>query len=170
MTSIQLQPLVPTLLALCIAGNGNMILAADLPDDLATCQAIADRGARLRCYDELGRGSPTLQGFPGDTAEMAPALPVIISRQQPVVPARTAVQRDAADEVEVLAHISGLEQFMPSQWLVTLDNGQQWRQTDPKAFRLREGQEVRIKPSGWGVGYRLSVAELGGFIQVEPVR
>jgi len=54
-------------------------------------------------------------------------------------------------------------------WLITLSSGQVWRQMYNKRYNLKEGQDVKIAPSGWGNAYRLSVKELGGFIQVERV-
>ena len=59
---------------------------------------------------------------------------------------------------------------MPNAYLITLDNGQVWRQTVPMSYRLREGAEVRLYPSQWGDGYRLTDDNLRGYIQVERVR
>lgn len=61
-------------------------------------------------------------------------------------------------------------QKAPDGWLITLDSGQVWRQMYNKQYNLREGQDVKIAPSIWGKAYRLSVKELGGFIQVERIR
>ena len=55
-------------------------------------------------------------------------------------------------------------------WLITLSSGQVWRQMYNKRYNLKEGQDVKIAPSSWGNAFRLSVKELGGFIQVERVR
>ena len=56
-----------------------------------------------------------------------------------------------------------------SGWVITLDSGQVWHQKYTKAYRLKEGQQVKISPSSWG-GYRLTVSELGSFIRVERIR
>ena len=61
-------------------------------------------------------------------------------------------------------------QKIPAGWLITLESGQVWRQMNSKRYRLREGQEVKIKPARWGNSYRLSVSQLGSFIQVERVK
>jgi hypothetical protein len=55
-------------------------------------------------------------------------------------------------------------------WIVTLENGQVWRQMETRRYNLRTGQEVRIYPTRWGNSYRLSVSELGSFIQVERIK
>jgi hypothetical protein len=54
--------------------------------------------------------------------------------------------------------------------MITLDNGQVWRQMQPKRYPLQPGYDVRIYSSRWGNSYRLSSPILNGFIQVERVR
>ena len=67
--------------------------------------------------------------------------------------------------------ITALRETVPNAWVVTLDNGQVWRQDYPERYRLQVGQPVRIaRARGFGGGFRLTVAELGGSIQVERVR
>lgn len=65
--------------------------------------------------------------------------------------------------------IAGLQKS-PEGWIVTLSSGQVWRQMYSKRYNLREGQQVKIAPTIWGNAYRLSVKELGSFIQVERVK
>ena len=55
-------------------------------------------------------------------------------------------------------------------WVITLTSGQVWRQMYNKRYNLKEGQQVKIAPTIWGNAYRLSVKDLGGFIQVERVK
>lgn len=71
---------------------------------------------------------------------------------------------------EIVATVMGLRETVPNAYLITLDNGQVWRQTRPMPYRLQEGSEVRLYPSGWGDGYRLTHEDLRGYIQVERVR
>ena len=58
---------------------------------------------------------------------------------------------------------------MPNAYLITLDNGQVWRQTVPETYQLRTGMNVRIYYSRWRA-YRLTAPERRGFIQVERAR
>jgi hypothetical protein len=71
--------------------------------------------------------------------------------------------------VELTSKIASVRQLQRGLWLVTLENGQVWRQMTTKSYALVPGQSVRIYPSGWGKSFRLSVKELGSFIQVERV-
>ncbi|HEX5418980.1 MAG TPA: hypothetical protein VFY39_03200, partial [Gammaproteobacteria bacterium] len=59
---------------------------------------------------------------------------------------------------------------VPNSYLITLENGQVWRQTYPEVYHLQPGYKVRIYPSRWGNSYRMSSDKLHGFIQVERVR
>jgi hypothetical protein len=67
--------------------------------------------------------------------------------------------------------ITALRERVPNAWLITLDNGQVWRQDYPEPFRLAVGQRVRVeREDRFGGGYRLYVVGRSGNIQVEPVR
>ena len=67
--------------------------------------------------------------------------------------------------------IADVEQTIPNQHIVTLENGQVWRQVQPEARILpRAGYTVSVYPSRWGSNYRMSFEEIKGFIQVERVR
>jgi hypothetical protein len=59
---------------------------------------------------------------------------------------------------------------VPDAWLITLDNGQVWRQTYPQAYALRPGVRVTLRPSRWGGAFRLTGDGMNGYIQVEKVR
>ena len=62
--------------------------------------------------------------------------------------------------------VAELVMAKPDQWLVKLASGQVWRQTHPRRLNLREGDAVRIYPTGWGENFRLEAVRLNGFIQV----
>lgn len=77
---------------------------------------------------------------------------------------------DEKDLVELHSTISKLREYIPGRYLITLENGQVWRQMVAERYRLRVGHNVRIYPSRWGKSFRLSAEGLKGFIQVERVR
>ena len=66
--------------------------------------------------------------------------------------------------------MTALRQTVPNSYVITLDNGQVWRQTYAEWYGLRPGQTVRIRPSRWGGTFWLTVDELNGYIQVKRVR
>ena len=66
--------------------------------------------------------------------------------------------------------MTDLRETVPNSYVITLENGQVWRQMRAKWYPLRLGQRVRVHSTGWGDAYRLTIEETGGFIQVERVR
>jgi len=80
------------------------------------------------------------------------------------------VVQDEDGKAELTDMVTAVEQVGPSLALITLQSGQQWRQSISKRYLVEAGDEVRIYPSMWGNAYRLSVKRLGGFIQVERVK
>jgi hypothetical protein len=71
---------------------------------------------------------------------------------------------------KITAAISALRQTVPNAWLITLDNGQVWRQDYPEPYPLKVGQRVEIGRAGRLSGVRLTAAGARGSIQVEQVR
>jgi hypothetical protein len=71
-------------------------------------------------------------------------------------------------QVEIVATVTELRQTVPNAYVITLDNGQVWRQAHPMPYPLRVGLVVRVRETGFG--YRLTAPELHGQINVERVR
>ena len=121
-------------------------------------------------------GTPTAQVSP--TEKTPPAKP-----NSKVAPAR-AGDDDAATfgktPAQVVKGVDGQQELHATvaalhaapqggAWIITLSNGQVWRQTVPEPFNLKQGYAVRIYPSRWGTSYRLSTEQIHGFIQVERI-
>src|SRR5690606_19839890 len=83
---------------------------------------------------------------------------------------RPTRQRDETEREEMRSTIAALRETVPNTYLITLENGQVWRQMEAKRYRMQIGDSVRIYPSRWGASYRLSVEGINGFVQVERVR
>lgn len=80
------------------------------------------------------------------------------------------VTKEEKAKNELLASISELKETQPNKRLITLGNGQVWKQSFAKKYRLREGDDIRIYPTGWGNDYRLKVIDQAGYIQVTRLR
>ena len=118
---------------------------------------------------------PPVQTAPAATSAAAPPAPSpSTSAQSASAPSsghNDAPRRDAeAKPPEIVATVTELHETVPNAWLITLDNGQVWRQSIPQRFALKTGQRVTLRTSKWGASYRLSADTLNGFIQVERVR
>lgn len=68
------------------------------------------------------------------------------------------------------ATVTAVREIEPDKLLITLDNGQIWRQNRAGRYPLRVGANVVLRPSRWGPSYRLTDPSVGGFIQVERRR
>jgi len=74
----------------------------------------------------------------------------------------------APEPIEVVATVTELRQTVPNAYVITLDNGQVWRQAHPMPYPLHTGLVVRVRETQFG--YRLTAPELHGQINVERVR
>lgn len=117
---------------------------------------------------------------PAAAAAASPAAPVTTTIAVPAAAStapdefglrqRPEAEEDAPPPPEVRAKVAELRETVPNAFLITLDNGQVWRQTRADPYKsLRVGQDVRIYFSRWRA-YRLDSPQMSGFLQVERVR
>jgi hypothetical protein len=104
------------------------------------------------------------------SASAAPANVADAPKPAQDPPAKSSATGGTTAPQEVVGTVAALSTTVPNAWLITLDNGQVWRQTYPEAYPLRPGQQVTLRPSKWGGAFRLTAERANGFIQVERVR
>ena len=156
--------IVRTKRALRIAGTTAVLasaavigLAGAQSVDVSECVKLTTPEERLACFEAQVEG-----------ASNAPAPATSGSADSDS--SEFGQESDREPEVqEIEARVTDLRETVPHSYLITLDNGQVWRQTVPKAYGLREGIPVRIYYSRWRA-YRLTNDQLKSFIQVERVR
>ena len=111
--------------------------------------------------------TPATATAPAPAAATAPA-PASASDYPPIAGSQRAAP--AESRPDIVSTIVELRETVPNAYMITLANGQVWRQMRPKIYRLRVGHAVRIYPTHWGTSYRLTVEELRSYIQVERVQ
>ncbi len=81
------------------------------------------------------------------------------------------VEADAEGKRELVDSVSGIKLVQHNTLEITLGSGQVWRQMINRRYPLKVGDEVRLRPTGFGTSFRLSAARLdgSGFIQVERI-
>jgi len=127
--------------------------------DVSECVKLTTPEERLACFEAQVEGAKT-----------APPAPAPAASGSQSSGAEFGAEGDQEPEVqEIQARITDLRETVPHAYVITLDNGQVWRQTVPKNYGLREGIPVRIYYSRWRA-YRLTNEQLKSFIQVERVR
>lgn len=137
---------------------------------LLACRGLADGSARLACFDKAASGLAAAQAGGAvvvvDRAKVEaarrqafgftlPSLADILPEARPGAPSETS--RDAVLK-QVEAGVVSARPGRDGKWVLTLDNGAVWRQTDTESL-LREprpGSRVVIKAAALG-SYLVSV-------------
>ena len=148
---------------------------------LESCAAIEDPVERLACYDTLAGRLPADTGkasgiAPSAVDPVAPKADVIVPAAPAVTPTVPAVEPTPdAEAIFGLEHKQKPEEERPDElqlkwtkkkkdaygkWIIILENGQVWRQTDSTRFSFTNSEQ-------WVV---ISRGVLGSFFLGEPER
>jgi hypothetical protein len=140
--------------------------------EVGECVDLPSPEQRLACFEaqvEAARNAP-----PAAAAAAAPAAAAAAASSS-TAPEDFGLREPEPKEVrelppEIHAKVVELRETVPNAFLITLDNGQVWRQTQPRYdYALRPGSVVRIYASRWR-SFRLDSPQQRGYIQVERVR
>lgn len=140
----------------------------DLKTQLQSCQQISDEEQRLSCFDQIVTQLET-------TSQDKPATTLISPPEQratsvpPTVQATAAPQQAAAPVTQDLTEKFGLKKPNPEEQiqeitsvvsalgmdlrkklLITLENGQQWRQIDQEYLNIKPGDRCVVKRGAIG--------------------
>jgi hypothetical protein len=148
---------------------------------LESCAAVDNPDERLACYDALAGRSPDDTAKASDIAPsavdpVAPKTGITVPSAPAVTPTVPAVeQTPEAEAIFGLEHKQKPEEERPDElqvkwtrkmkdahgkWIIALENGQVWRQTDSRRFNFKN-------PEQWVV---ISRGVLGSFFLGEPER
>jgi hypothetical protein len=135
--------------------------------EVGECVDLATPEQRLACFEaqvEAARSAPPAAAAAAAPAAASSTAPEDFGLREP----EPKEVREAPPEIH--AKVVELRETVPNAFLITLDNGQVWRQTQPKYdYVLRPGSDVRIFASRWR-SFRLDSPQQRGYIQVERVR
>jgi hypothetical protein len=139
-----------TTLGLLLAGCCGIAAAADsahekVPAELRSCVGIERNTERLSCYD---RGVAALLGAEGATAPSAESSFGLVAKTPPRVEATGGNESEGVQKVtgKVTAVVTGND----GSAVVTLDNGQVWRQLSGGQLLLKVGDDVEINRAALG--------------------
>jgi len=133
---------------------------AGIEQELAQCASLTDKLDRLICYDELAAKVSHVkapQVSPAEVTTVVAAAPVAKSVQ--VDPAadfgadnlESTIQASKKNEVaKIFLTISEVEKDPYGALKISFNNGQVWKQTDSRNFRLKSGQKVYIEKAALG--------------------
>jgi hypothetical protein len=152
------------------------------PSAEAPAPAVSGQAAESRPEPEARVVEPEAQPPEREARVVKPETQAVARRAQPPEPAppRRARARaraeaeearaEAPEADEIVSRVQSLRETVPNSYIITLENGQVWRQMRPQSYPLRPGQDVRIYGTRWGTASRLTADELKSFIQVERVQ
>jgi hypothetical protein len=174
--------LVPTILPaimLAAAPIGARAPAAQDPasshalDTLLACKAMTDAAQRLACYDsnvaQLQTATARRDIVVVDRNEVREARHSLFGFNLPTLAIFGNDGKDKSspvveEEKEINATIQSARQDGQGNWLITLDNGAVWRQTDgvPQGYTPRAGMAVTVRRAALG-SYFMRVGKWPGF-------
>jgi hypothetical protein len=138
---------------------------AQEPETARKCASIAEDGQRLACYDGIFRSgrpdethaTPAAAVPSGSTAVDSTAVSAAdfgLTEQQ----IRQTRPDESPEPDAITSPITQLKRAPTGELIVTLENGQVWRQTDSTSSRgLRTGDQVTVKRAAMG-SFFLTVA------------
>ena len=134
-------------------------------EELGVCRDLADDQARLACYDAIvdrnidGKDRRP-DSIAGKATAAAPAGPGVtdmnLSQEDLFGKSSKEVERAVAEATDteridsLSATVTRLQKYGYEKVLITLDNGQVWKQIDVSSLRLRVGDTVDIERAALG--------------------
>ncbi len=161
--------------------------AAEL--SLKSCSAIEDPVERLACYDKLAGRLPVDAAKASDTTPgkvepvaskadvIAPTAPAVTSTVPAVEPTPNAeasfglehkVKEERPDELQLKWTEKKKDAY--GKWIITLENGQVWRQTDSRRFYFTNSEQLVVISRGIFGSFFLEEPERNDGIRVKRIK
>lgn len=183
--------LLYTAFALPVISAGPFAAAAEaVPDSFRQCAGISDPAHRLACFDDAMKklgvpvaATPATVASPAvpATAAAAGATAAVTAAPAPApAPVLTPEEKfGATGELkkkqepkpaepeldELTANIREVRQTASGNYVVTLDNGQVWRQVTPAPMMMKTGEPVTIKPRALGSFWMIDASGRGSRVK-----
>jgi hypothetical protein len=152
-----------TCVALLLIMPAAFASSVDLKTQLQSCQQVSDEEQRLSCFDQL------VSQLDSAAQPMAATVPNVSAKASSIAPAPSAAQQTTASPQPDLTEKFGLKTPRPDaeileitsvvktvgtdlrkKLLVTLENGQQWRQIDQEYLNIKPGDRCVVKRGAIG--------------------
>ncbi|SDI37547.1 hypothetical protein SAMN04488540_101231 [Ferrimonas sediminum] len=133
---------------------------------IANCQLQQDRLDRLVCFDKLsGTTAATLNPAPVTVAPPAAAASSPQSAEQQFGLIKKA---DENEPEQIQGTITKMSKDAYGKFTITLDNGQSWKQTESRNFRLDKQATITISKAALG-SFLLTQEGRNGSVRVKRV-
>ncbi|RUO76779.1 hypothetical protein [Pseudidiomarina taiwanensis] len=124
------------IVAAAVLISGGVSAQAVSTEQLAACAQVENPLQRLVCYDKLAAGQ-------GVTAATDATAPPTAKPESQFGKEHLAEDNAQADMIYVV--VVNAREDAYGKWVLELDNGQKWRQTDSQTFRIQENEEYYIE-------------------------
>ncbi|MBR9727530.1 hypothetical protein ACFOD0_04330 [Shewanella intestini] len=145
-------------------------LSPSLPQQMLQCAQQTDKLERLVCYDKLS------QSLAVDTSEVTSqeqSLNQVAVQPQVVTPtaskAEFGLKVKAVSVNEIRGVVTVIKKDPYGALIITLDNGQVWKQTQSRRYKLKLDQEVIIEKAALG-SFSLGVTDRNAKIKVKRIK
>ena len=126
-------------------------------DGLSRCLLIASNEQRLTCYDQLS--TKNSQVFNAENMKDKTILSVEIENAEQAKKVANFSKQDLKktdqehEPTSITAIVAKVKKLIRGQWVVDLENGQQWQQQDTARMKLTVGDHIRLTKGSLGVVY-----------------
>ncbi|QDE29889.1 hypothetical protein [Shewanella polaris] len=129
----------------------NVYANSNLGQQLSICAAKTDKLERLICYDELAANAKPSAHI------MAPASPKVVTAKPSVAVPVVRAPVESVDTFglkkkvvekqidKIYFEVSAVKKGPYDELIITLTNGQVWKQTNPERYKVIKGQRIFIK-------------------------
>ncbi|GIU23967.1 type VI secretion protein [Shewanella schlegeliana] len=148
---------------------------ASIETQLAKCSAIEDKLERLICYDALSKAS---QSHSTATKSLPKAETVAVAASSTAVVSTTSKPQDEFGKVKksqdeelskIYLDVSKVSKDPYGALKIQFSNGQVWKQTDSRSYRLKAGQSVYIEKAALG-SFMLGIDDRNTTIRVKRLK
>lgn len=140
-----------------ISPNVFAAINSDLVSAISGCSSISKDDQRLACFDKLAQSSVTLLSTTTVINQSVSKTEQVISKETKKVDDFSKQHLKKTQEEmgpdSISATISELNKLIRGQWVVYLENGQEWQQKDDRKIKLIVGDRVLLKKGSMGAVY-----------------
>ena len=162
---------------------------AGLDQDLLSCSAKTDKLDRLICYDQIAasvKSAPNVTSTAAVTTAVAAASVTAASQAQSVTASPTTLPANIEDEfgnknlkknkeesqkeiTKIYMEIASISKDPYGALKISFSNGQVWKQSDSRRYKVKEGQNVFIEKAALG-SFILGTDERNSTIRVKRLK
>jgi hypothetical protein len=145
--------LLCTIISTGVLANNNSILV----EGLSHCMHVSNDQERLACFDKLSEKNlaPLSTTSVPEVKEVVAAVEnTELAEAKRIDDFAKETLKKPKEEIEgITATVSGLKKLIRGQWVIDLENGQRWQQTDTTILKLAVGDRINLEKGSFGSVY-----------------